>query len=263
MLDRSVRSSSLSVILASGDRPRSRRLALACYAHQTYARRELIVVDDGQACPADIEAITAVGGRLVHARPGSPPGTKLNRGASEAQGRFCLKVNADDWYAPYFLERVLTAVETGRQGVCRPVLAFLRPFLCLDLTEWEVRRSTAIPLSGATLLFERETWKERPFRAVASHEDSWFLRDQAALGVRPQPIEALETYLAVRYRDGPQDRGDTWTRRWEDQPVAFAFPEPPLYERPPEALLPAWAIRAYREPRDESPDAAADRPSAR
>src|SRR5688500_4978455 len=92
----------VSVILTTRDRPRLLSVALACYRHQTYPNRELVVVDDGAEFPADAAAVAAVGGRLVRAEPGTPLGSKLNQGASVAQGLLCQKMDDDDWYAPRF-----------------------------------------------------------------------------------------------------------------------------------------------------------------
>lgn len=77
----------VSVVLTTQDRSRLLSIALACYAHQTYGERELVVVDDGDRFPADSHAVAAVGGRLIRVPPGTPLGTKLNvgvRGAGHA-----------------------------------------------------------------------------------------------------------------------------------------------------------------------------------
>src|SRR5579875_774722 len=96
----------VSVILTTRDRPRFLDIALACYAHQTYPDRELIVVDDGQEFPADPDRVAAAGGKLVRVPPGTPLGTKLNAGVREARGVLCQKMDDDDWYAANFMEKL-------------------------------------------------------------------------------------------------------------------------------------------------------------
>src|SRR5205823_5838077 len=113
----------VSVILTTRDRPRLFPLALACYQHQTYSRRELIVVDDGVTYPVEAQAVTAVGGRLIRVDPGTPLGTKLNRGVRDARGPLCQKMDDDDWYAPSFLEAMLSGLLNSWRTVCRPTLA--------------------------------------------------------------------------------------------------------------------------------------------
>jgi Phosphotransferase enzyme family/Glycosyl transferase family 2 len=90
----------VSMMLTTRDRPRFLQVAFACYQHQTYPLRELIVIDDGDQFPVDELSVEAVGGRLIHMPAGTPLGTKLNRGIEEAQGWVCQKMDDDDWYGP-------------------------------------------------------------------------------------------------------------------------------------------------------------------
>jgi glycosyltransferase involved in cell wall biosynthesis len=250
----------VSAILTTRDRPRLLRVALACYRHQTYARRELIVVDDGAQCPADAAAVVAAGGRLIRVDAGTPLGAKLNRGVSDARGSLCQKMDDDDWYAPRFLETMVAALLARSEAVCRPRLAFLTPFLFFDVARWEVRRSVDNNMPGATLLFAREDWQERPFRAVRQDEDVWFLLDQVSSGLSLCPVGGLETYLAVRHgghTGGATDRGHTWTRQWNGQLLEDHLQERPRYSKGPATLLPAWALAFYQDLRHELLAAAA------
>jgi glycosyltransferase involved in cell wall biosynthesis len=236
----------VSVILATRDRPRFLRLALACYRHQTYPRRELIVIDDGDAFPADPDGVAAGGGRLIRVEPGTPLGTKLNLGLEAARGRLCQKMDDDDWYAPRFLETMVRSVLASWRVVCRPTLAFLRPFLFFDLARWEVRRSTDFHAPGSTFLFGPDDWEGRRFRAVRRNDDTWFLSDQARAGVATLPVHAPELFLAVRHRGAGLGRAHTWTHlggRMLEEHLARR----PLCEGGPEAILPGWALAAYRE----------------
>src|SRR5262245_36826549 len=108
----------VSVVLATRERPRFLALALACYQHQTYQPRELIVVDDGDEFPADARAVKAVGGRLIRLPPGTPLGVKLNEGIQLARGVLCQKMDDDDWYGPTFLETLVTAFLARQRTVC-------------------------------------------------------------------------------------------------------------------------------------------------
>ena len=60
------------MILTTRDRPRLLPLALRYYREQTYQPRELLVVDDGAAHPADDAAVAAAGGRLLRVPPAPP-----------------------------------------------------------------------------------------------------------------------------------------------------------------------------------------------
>src|SRR4051812_45905269 len=97
----------VSVVLITRDRPLLFSVALRCYEHQTYEPRELIVVDDGLESPADRTAIEALGGRLITVAPGTPLGIKLNVGIEAARGRFCMKMDDDDWYGPDYISTMV------------------------------------------------------------------------------------------------------------------------------------------------------------
>ncbi len=237
----------VSVILTTRDRPRLLSMALTCYQHQTYPRRELVVVDDGIMFPADAALVEAAGGLLIRVDTGTPLGAKLNRGVSEARGDLCQKMDDDDWYAPQFLETMVSALLARSGAVCTLVLAFLMPFLFFDVARWEVRQSFDNNLPGATLLFAREDWQERPFRALQQDEDVWFLLDQVRSGLSACPVHSLETYLAVRHAGPAADRGHTWTHQWNGQLLEDHLRERPLYTKSPEALLPPWALAFYRD----------------
>jgi len=242
----------VSIVLATRDRPRLLPIALACFERQTYPQRELIVVDDGVQAPVERAAIAAVGGRLLRAEPGGSLGAKLNQGLSAARGALCAKWDDDDWYAPRYLETLVTRWAASRRDVCRPAIALITPFLFFDLARWEIRLSDPRQVSGATFLFGHDDWQELPFRGLSIDEDLWFLLDQTRAGLSVLPVWEPELYLAVRHGgSGGQDRGHTWTRWSNGGALEEWVREQPLYRRRPEALLPRWAVGRYRELRQE------------
>ena len=208
-------------------------------------------MDDGVAFPADASAVDASGGRLVRMPGGATIGDKLNRGMEEARGAWCQKMDDDDWYGPNFLEQMMAAVLAKRDEFCRRVIAFLSPFLFFDVANWQVRRSRAGNLPGATLLFARDDWEHRPFRPLMNDEDLWFLLDQTRDGASLVIARALESFLAVRHRGTASDRGHTWVVQHDGRTLErFLEEERPLH-RTPEELLPDWALQFYRELRVE------------
>lgn len=238
------------MVLTTRDRPRFLSVALACYRHQTYSNRELIVVDDGKEHPLDATQVAAAGGRVVRAAPGTPIGTKLNLGLEQSRGLWCQKMDDDDWYAPNFLEKMVSGVTAQRQELCRPVVAHLAPFLYFDLARWEIRRSIPMNVPGATLFFARDDWEHRPFRPLMNDEDLWFQLDLFRNGAVPQRIEALESFIAIRHRAVRGERGHTWVEQWDGRSLEEYLRDRPLY-RTPEELLPEWVLRTYRELRGE------------
>jgi len=240
----------VSVVLTTRDRPQLLAIALACYRHQTYRHRELIVVDDGPRYPADRAAVEALGGSLIRLDTDNPLGTKLNLGVGAARGSLCAKMDDDDWYAPTYLETMIGAVLGRSSQVCRPTIAFTSQFLFFDVAEWTVRLPGSGSVPGATLVFAREDWEARPFRRVTHHEDMWFLRDLMDLGVSPLPVLVPDIFMAVRHAGSRRERGHTWNHHWLGKDLEAHLRECPVY-RSPEALLPGWAVQAYRELQSE------------
>jgi hypothetical protein len=112
---------------------------------------------------------------------------------------------------------------------------------------WQVRQSVEHHVPGATLLFGRDAWRHRPFRALPGDEDLWFLLDQLAEGASPLPVRAPDTFLAVRHAGASQERGHTWTHQWTGQRLEAYLLDRELLSGGPESLLPEWALTAYRE----------------
>jgi glycosyltransferase involved in cell wall biosynthesis len=235
----------ISVVLTTRDRPQFLRVALECYRRQTYARRELIVVDDGQVSPVDETTVREVGGTLLRLDTVTPLGAKLNMGLGAGRGRLCAKMDDDDWYAPTYLEKMVDGLAKRSTRVCRPTIAFVNEFLFFDLHTWTLRHPPAGTVPGATLVFAREDWQARPFRQTIHHEDMWYLQDQLAMGVSPLPVIAPDVFIAVRHRGAKSERGHSWTQQWQgtDLDALLRGSDP---HRSPEEVLPAWAIDAYR-----------------
>lgn len=237
----------VSVVLTTRDRPRFLAIALRCHAHQTYTNRELIVVDDGNRFPADASAVAEAGGRLIRAPHGSSIGAKLNVGIEQARGYLCQKMDDDDWYGPRFLETLVERRLRAQSDLCLPLMTFMMPFLFFELAPWEIRRSIDRNVPGATLMFDRDDWRERPFRDLARDEDVWFYHDHTRLGSRSVPVDDIDIYLAVRHHGIAGDRGHTWTHQHGQQTLEEYLQSRPLHARQPEDLLPEWALHAYRE----------------
>ena len=236
----------VSVILTTRDRPRLLAVTLECYRQQTYGARELLVLDDGTAFPADPEAVAAVGGRLIRVDPATPIGTKINLGAEQARGTLCQKLDDDDWYSPVFLEKMVRTLMAGSLNLTYPAIAFPCPFLFFDVERWEVRRSFDNEMSGH-VLFPREVWQRAPFRSISMLEKAAFTQDQVAIGTAIWAVPARELLLAVRHHSVGAERGHTWRQQPDGQAVEEKLLDHPLHDTGPERLLPGWALQVYRE----------------
>jgi glycosyltransferase involved in cell wall biosynthesis len=234
----------VSVVLTTRDRPHLLPIALACFRHQTYPNRELIVVDDGEAFPVDL-GDGADGGRVVRLRPGTPLGIKLNHGVEAANGRLCMKMDDDDWYAPAYLETSVNALLQSQRVACRPTVVFHMGFLFFDLRTWRVHESIPNNMPGATLLFSKDDWRRRPFRPLPTDEDTWFYRDQIGAGGVLLTIDSKETFVAIRHHGHRGTFGHTWNYQLDGSTLEDYVTHRPLYRKKPEQLFPDWALEVY------------------
>ncbi len=219
-------------------------VALACYEHQTYKNRELIIVDDGSAYP--VTQPEAANTRIVRVQTGMPLGVKLNCGIDAGRGSLIMKMDDDDWYAPSYLETSVSALLQSERVVCQPTVVFHMGFLFFELKTWQIHESIENNVPGATLLFSKDQWRRRPFRPVPTDEDTWFYRDQIRFGAVSLPIDSRETYVAIRHSGHEGTLGHTWRHQLDGTTLEDYLTSRPLYTKTPEELLPAWALETYR-----------------
>jgi glycosyltransferase involved in cell wall biosynthesis len=231
----------VSFILTTHDRPQLLPVALRCYAEQTVTELELIVIDDGERAPADEAAITTIGGRLIRVEPGTPLGVKLNEGVAVARGTFCQKMDDDDWYAPQFAERMLSAVAQGAEGISVPSVAFCTGYWMFDVARWSVHAVPNHQIGGGSIFFSRSGWAERPFEPISSGEDWRFIRDLSEIGVALVEVKERDLFVGVRHG------GDhLWLAVESGRLIEDDLQDRPRLEAGPEALFPAWALTVYR-----------------
>lgn len=226
---------SVSVLLATCDRPHLLPITLKCFTQQTLSRRELIVIDDGANHPANERLVQQAGGRLICAPPGTPLGAKLNIALEHSTGSVVCKWDDDDWYAPAFLETMHSAVVENSSSV----VAFVQPFLFFRLTEWDLRKSDPDRCSGATLTTRRELLERCRFRPIPREVDGYLLLDLMADGVSLHPV-ATDDFIQLRHSK------HIWNHMPDGETVVSYLERAKPYPCHPEDILPDWAILAYR-----------------
>jgi glycosyltransferase involved in cell wall biosynthesis len=101
----------VSVVIPAWNAARTLPRAIDSVLAQTWARREIIVVDDGSA--DDSQAVLARYGdrvRVVSQANGGPSAAR-NRGLREARGQYVAFLDADDHWLPEKLERQVALLE--------------------------------------------------------------------------------------------------------------------------------------------------------
>lgn len=252
----------VSVLIPTRDRPEFLAVALECWRRQTYANRQIIVLDHGAERPVDPATVNAAGAFVSRIPPSLTLGEALNAGVKLAAGPVCLKADDDDWYGPTFLDEWLNRFTAASSGG-EPALVCATTYLLFDVRRWQIRRGQAGRFSGATLCFSREAALRAPFRPYARCEDAHFYRDQhETAGARLDHVWRPTSYLAVRHDGGAGNRGHTWT---DDNGVAVSDLLLQLDLEPiaPEELISPWALpfyqRLHRQLAEAPPDSVSPR----
>jgi glycosyltransferase involved in cell wall biosynthesis len=182
----------VSCILVTRDRPAFFAQALRCYRAQSYAKREIVVVDDGATA---VGALCSRVPNLTYIRlhQPTPTGAKLNLGIERARGTVLQKLDDDDFYGPLFLETAVQHLQRTKNPrtlvawCCFAVLVAGRRGLYFSGHGWR---------SGGTFCFRRALWAGGRFRELYASSDSWFVRDNQPAITRAC---AAEQYVVVRH----------------------------------------------------------------
>lgn len=110
------RSPKVSCLTVTANRKHLMKRAIQCFQHQTYANKELVIVDDGEQDLSDILAplpADQVNYLRLEKKPENTLGKLRNRSLEEATGDFLVQWDDDDWYHP---ERISIQAETLMEG---------------------------------------------------------------------------------------------------------------------------------------------------
>ena len=168
--------------------------ALKYYARQSWAPRELIIVDDPGTSAAELVSRYPTASYLQTDRRLSL-GAKLNLAIAQARGTLIQKLDDDDYYHPEFLATTAATLLSAPDP--RAVVA-CGSCLVLIAATGEVKLWSGL-FAGGTLCFRRYLWVERPFRDVELGEDRHFLQDHAATQVS---LDRPELYVYLRHTGG-------------------------------------------------------------
>jgi hypothetical protein len=172
----------ISCIMPTRDRRPWVPHAIRHFLAQSYAERELIIVDDGPDAVADLVPNDA---RIRYLRLDSrrSVGEKRNIACAAATGTFIAHWDDDDWSAPSRL--ALQLEELLRSGAGIGGLATVHYHAPTSYSSWQYRYPPgARPwVSGNTLLYRKAIWQRQPFAAVDVGEDARFVWAHGSAGV--------------------------------------------------------------------------------
>jgi glycosyltransferase involved in cell wall biosynthesis len=148
--------------------------AIAYFLRQDYPRKELIVVDDGEDCIADLVP-NDPRLRYIRLERRTPLGAKRNLACYASRGELIAHWDDDDWMAPDRLSRQVSAllaadaVATGARDVLYYRIHAGDAWLYhgpADAQPWPV---------GGTLVYRRQAWEAHAFDEIGVGEDTSFV----------------------------------------------------------------------------------------
>ncbi|GAB4205508.1 MAG: hypothetical protein OHK0022_31690 [Roseiflexaceae bacterium] len=172
-------SSLVSCIMPTSNRRRFVSLAIGYFLNQTYAERELVIVDDGDDRVADlIPADPRI--RYVAVERGLTLGAKRNLACDLARGSVIIHWDDDDWSAPHRISYQRAELERQRADLG----LISRTYYLHPETASAWLHSYPLTLranrAGGTLCYRRVLWEHNPFPAIQLGEDSVFVREARA-----------------------------------------------------------------------------------
>ena len=209
----------VSIIIPARNEDHNLPTLLRSLASQPVNPHEIIVVDDGST-DRTAEVAREFGARVIHSQP-LPDGWRgkawaCHQGAQFATGDLLLFLDADTWFEPDGLARVLSrysggAFSVGPYHTVRKTYEDLSLFFNFNMTVGTVPRG----LFGQMLLVDRGS-----YRCVGGHEtvkgrileNFWLARQFRAAGIPVRSGTGRGTFSFRMYPNGLQELIEGWTK---------------------------------------------------
>ena len=203
----------VSCIMPTANRRRFVPHAIAYFLRQDYPRKELVILDDGEASVADlmpddpqVRYFRLSGKRTV--------GAKRNECVEAARGDLILHWDDDDWMAPHRLRVQVDHLLAANAEICG-----LRQMLHYDLTAGESWLYTYPAthrrwLIGGSLLYTRDFWRRSPFPNLQVGEDTRFVWSRRLDRVAEPDDFTFYVALIHPHNTSPKIRTGSYWSRW-------------------------------------------------
>ena len=106
----------VSCLMVTANRKHLMKRSIACFNHQSYDHKELVIIDDGEQDLEDVlKRVPAAELNYIKLQkdPENTLGKLRNRSLKEARGDFLIQWDDDDWYHP---ERITIQAQTLMEG---------------------------------------------------------------------------------------------------------------------------------------------------
>ena len=208
----------VSCIMPTHNRRRFIPLTLDLFQAQTYARRELVVVDDGTDPVTDLlEGIENV--RYVRANRRLTIGEKRNLACEHSRGTIIAHWDDDDWYGPDRLAYQAAPIVEGKcelTGLVNRHTLEMPSERCWTLSNDLHKQMFVGDVCGGTLVFKRSLLREGVrYPAINLAEDAAIVRQVRERNKRILRLEGAELFLYIRHG----------RNTWQFDPGKFEIPQ--------------------------------------
>lgn len=164
----------VSCIMPTANRREFVPAAIALFLAQDYPNRELLVIDDGDDCVADLmPADPRV--RYLRLEGRHSIGTKRNLACEQARGELIAHWDDDDWYAPQRLSVQVQALQGSQAVLCGLDQVLFHEPASGKAWEYVYPKSERPWACGATLCYRRGFWQTHRFADIDIGEDNRFV----------------------------------------------------------------------------------------
>lgn len=182
--------------------------AIRAFQAQTYRKRELLIIADGEGVSDLIPESDEV--RLIHLDRALTIGEKRNFGCDRATGEVICHWDDDDYSAPgRVADQVGRLVASGKAVTGYRSMRFVT-----DAGEWWLYRGDEHFSLGTALMYRREWWMEHPFPRLQVGEDNDMVYTAASAG-QLAVVDAGEMMHATIHSGNTSPRNlenKKWTR---------------------------------------------------
>lgn len=188
--------------------------SIRMFLGQDYQNSELLIVDDGVDCIADIvPRLSNV--RYIRIQPGRSLGQKRNLACQASRGEVILHWDDDDWYAAWRIGYQLKALTEAALDLCGVDRVLLVDPKLGRACEY-IYRGMGVPwLCGSSLCYRRDFWQRHPFGDINEGEDTRFVATAVDARIAVLPNSRL---LVARIHDGNTSRNRPY-ECWAAHPI--------------------------------------------
>ncbi|MCI0393431.1 MAG: glycosyltransferase [Chloroflexi bacterium] len=205
----------VSCIMPTANRRALVPQAIHYFLGQSYANRELIIVDDGPAPAADlIPADPRI--RYWRLTGKHTVGAKRNLACQEARGEIIVHWDDDDWMASWRLDYQVTTLLKEGVDICGLARVFYYDPRAGQAWQYVYPEGGKPWVAGNTLCYTKSTWQRSPFPEVNVGEDTRFVWSKAVKKIYALPEV---TFYVALIHSGNTSKKHPAGERWQAMPV--------------------------------------------